>query len=350
MKKKQNTSSAFGTSLKGGFSETPPLKGGWGDVVFVLLLVGIFFTTPVFAALPPSPDAILITLSPEKPAPNTLVTATLSILSGGNGATTDIQWLVNGVSVRKGKGETSASFRTGKLGSKTVLTVKLSEAGEIVEKTINLSPASVLLVAESDGTAPPFYRGKTLFSYHGATRIVAIPFFGNAPSARANPKTLSYKWKIADRVPEGSSGVGRDTFSFYAKVPFRPTEITVEVESPDGSAVAEARITAEALAPAVVLYEDHPLYGALWNKALAKDTALKAPEIRVVAQPFFFNKADAGLLKYNWTLNSQKVGSPSDNSVVFRKENAEGSAGVRVEVTNPKAMFQFGDAKTTISF
>ncbi len=314
----------------------------------------IFFTlllaTPAFAELPPSPDAMVIQLSPEKPAPNTQVQATLSIVSGGNTSNTEIQWLVNDVSVRKGRGETSVSFRTGKLGTATKLTVKLSEGGESVEKTITLLPASVLLVVESEGTVPPFYRGKALFTFHGATRIAAIPFFANANGARVNPKTLSYKWKISDHVPEGTSGVGRDTFNFYAKVPFRPTEITVEVESPDGSAVAEGRITAEALAPQVVLYEDNPLYGTLWNKALASALVLKAPEIRVVAQPFFFNKSDAGLLQYNWTLNSQKVGLPSENSVVFRKENAEGSAGVRVEVTNPKAMFQFGDAKTTVNF
>ncbi|KKU60223.1 MAG: hypothetical protein UX81_C0002G0020 [Parcubacteria group bacterium GW2011_GWA2_47_12] len=279
----------------------------------ILPILIILLSTPAFAALPPSADAIQIILSPEKPGPNTLVQASLHILSGGGAAGVEVEWLVNGVSVRKGEGETSASFRTGNLGSKTVLTVKLSEAEEMIEKTINLSPASVLLVAESDGTAPPFYRGKTVFSYHGATRIAAIPFFANVSGARANPKTLKYTWRIADRVPEGSSGIGRDVFNFYAKVPFRPTEITVEVESPDGSAVAEARI-------------------------------------RVAAQPFFFNKADALALQYNWTLNNLKVGSQSDESVVFRKEGAEGSAGVGVEVTNPKAMFQFGEARTMITF
>ena len=316
-----------------------------------ILYIFIFLVaTPAFAALPPSADAILINLSPEKPGPNTLVQASLHILSGGSAADVEIQWLINGVSVRKGEGETSASFRTGNLGSKTVLTVKLSEAEEMIEKTINLSPASVLLVAESDGTAPPFYRGKTVFSYHGATRIAAIPFFANVSGARANPKTLKYTWRIADRVPEGSSGIGRDVFNFYAKVPFRPTEITVEVESPDGSAVAEARILAEATAPRVVLYEDNPLYGVLWNKALVRGVTLTAPEIRVAAQPFFFNKADALALQYNWTLNNLKVGSQSDESVVFRKEGAEGSAGVGVEVTNPKAMFQFGEARTMITF
>lgn len=317
----------------------------------VFLIIGaLIVATPSFAALPPSSDAVLITLSPEKPAPNTVVTATLSILSGGSASTLNIEWLVNNVSVRKGKGETSVSFRTGKLGAATKLTARLTEAEESVEKTLTILPASVLLVAESDGTAPPFYRGKSLFSYHGATRIAAIPFFAGANGARVNPKTLKYTWKIADRVPEGSSGVGRDTFMFYARVPFRPTEIEVGVETADGSAVADARITAEALAPQVVLYENNPLYGILWNKALASDTALTAPEIRVVAQPFFFNKADAPQLQYNWTLNSQKVGSPSNDSIVFRKENAEGNANIGIEMTNPKAMFQFGDAKTTISF
>lgn len=314
-------------------------------IFFMFLLVA-----PVFAALPPSSDAILITLSPEKPAPSTAVTATLSILSGGSASLLDIEWLVNGVSVRKGKGESSVSFRTGKLGVATKLTAKLSEGEEVIEKTLTILPASVLLVAESDSTVPPFYRGKALFTFHGAARIAAIPFFGSASRGRVNPKTLKYTWKIADHVPDGSSGIGRDTFNFYAHVPFRPTEITVEVETLDGSAVAEAHITAEALAPQVVLYEDNPLYGVLWNKALASDITLTAPEIRMVAQPFFFNKAEAPQLQYNWTLNSQKVGSPSDDSVVFRKENAEGSAGVGVSITNPKAMFQFGDAKTTVNF
>lgn len=317
----------------------------------VLATIGMLaLALPVFAALPPSPDAMVISLSPEKPAPNTSVTATLSILSGGSASSLDIEWLINGVAVRKGKGETSVSFRTGKLGAATKLTARLTEDGESIEKTLTILPASVLLVAESEGTVPPFYRGKSLFSFHGATRIAAIPFFANASGVRINPKTLKYTWKIADRVPEGSSGVGRDSFMFYARVPFRPTEIEVGVETPDGSAVAERRFLAEALAPAVVLYEDNPLYGVLWNKALASDTTLTAPEIRVVAQPFFFNKKDAPLLQYNWTLNSQKVGSPSDDSIVFRKENAEGSAFASVSITNPKAMFQFGDSKTTISF
>lgn len=317
----------------------------------VLATIGMLsLALPVFAALPPSPDAMVISLSPEKPAPNTAVTATLSILSGGSASSLDIEWLVNGVSVRKGKGETFVSFRTGKLGAATKLTALLTEAGESIEKILTILPASVLLIAESEGTVPPFYRGKSLFSFHGATRIAAIPFFAGANGSRINPKTLKYTWKIADRVPEGSSGIGRDTFNFYARVPFRPTEITVEVENADGSAVAEARILAEARAPQVVLYEDNPLYGVLWNKALAEDTTLASPEIRIIAKPFFFNKADAPQLQYNWTLNSQKVGSQSDDSIVFRKENAEGSAGVRIEVTNPKAMFQFGDARTTVNF
>lgn len=317
----------------------------------ILVTIGMFaLALPAFAALPPSPDAIVISLSPEKPAPNTAATATLSILSGGSASSLDIEWLVNNISTRKGKGEAFVSFRTGKLGATTKLTARLTEAGESIEKTLTILPASVLLIAESERTVSPFYRGKSLFSFHGATRIAAIPFFASTSGARVNPKTLKYTWKIADRVPEGSSGVGRDTFTFYARVPFRPTEITVEVENADGSAVAEGRFLAEARAPQVVLYEDNPLYGILWNKALASDIALTAPEIRVVAQPFFFNKTDAPQLQYNWTLNSQKVGSPSDNSIVFRKENVGGSAFVGVSITNPKAMFQFGDAKTMVNF
>ncbi len=315
----------------------------------IFFLIVFLAAMPAFAALPPSPDAVVITLSPEKPAPETAVQATLSVLSGGSAADMDIEWLVNGTSVRKGKGVSSVSFRTGKLGARTTLTARISEGEEMVEKVLVLSPASVVLVAESDGTVPPFYRGKTLFSYHGSTRIAAIPFFASANGARANPKTLNYTWRIADRVPEGSSGIGRDVFTFYAKVPFRPTEIEVEVATVDGSAIAEGRILAEAKAPEIVLYETHPLYGTLWNKALSELT-LVAPEVRVRAQPFFFNKNDAPFLKYDWTLSGKKVGIPSDDSVVFRKEGAEGTAGVNVEITNPRAMFQFGEARGVIHF
>ncbi len=315
-----------------------------------ILFLAFFIAATAFAALPPSPDALLISLSPERPAPETDVRATLSFLDGGSAADAEIEWRVNGTVVRKGKGVTAVSFRTGKLGVRTTLTVKVLDGNEAVEKTLVLAPASLVLVAESDGTVPPFYRGKSLFSYHGAMRIAAIPFFASANGARVNPKTLNYTWRIADRVPEGSSGVGRDVFTFYAKVPFRPTEVSVEVATADGSASAEGSILAEAKAPQVALYETHPLYGTLWNKALANNTILTAPEIRITAQPFFFNRADAPFLKYDWKLNAQKVGSPQDESVVFRKEGAEGVAGVAVEVTNPRAMFQFGEARGVIHF
>lgn len=316
-----------------------------------ILFITLFLVAlQAFAELPPSADLVLISLSPENPAPNTLVEASLSLLAGGNLSQMEVEWVVNGKSVSKGKGVASATFRTGAFGSVTTLIITLSEGGETISKALSLKPASVLLVSESDGTAPPFYRGKTLFTYHGSTRIAAIPFFAGAGGARMNPKTLSYTWRIADRVPENSSGVGRDSFMFYARTPFRPTEVTVTVSTPDGSAVAEGKIVAEALAPAVFFYEEHPLYGVLWNRALTTAKELVAPEMHVRAQPFFFNKNNASLLKYDWTQNYQKVGSPSDESIVFRNEGAEGEARIRVSVTNPNAMFQFGEAKTTLRF
>ena len=330
---------------------------GHGTMLALLLFVPAAFAScvliaaiPVFAALPPTPDSIAIQFSPENPGPNASVEAHASLSGGGSITEFDTKWSVNGAVAKTGKGIADVSFRTGKLGSATVLALTLAEGSESITKTITLRPASVVLVGESDSTTPPFYQGKALFTYHGSIRVAAIPFFGDGRGGRMNPKTLRYTWRIADHVPEGSSGVGRDVFLFYAKVPFRPTEIEVEVATLDGSAVAMGTFLTEAKEPRVFLYENHPLYGTLWNRALGSSLTLPAPEIRMVAQPFFFNTADAARLSYRWTQNSQPVGSPSDKSVVFRKEGAEGSANIKVEITNPNALFQFGDAQTMLTF
>jgi len=314
-------------------------------------LIGLIVPIFVFAALPPTTDSIIVSFSPENPAPNTFVEANISLLPG-TGAISEfnVEWKLNGKVVKDGRGEARYSFRTGKLGTATEIIITLSENGESISKTISLKPASVVLVGESDGTVPPFYKGKTLFSYHGSTRIAAIPFFVGADGKRISPKSLVYTWRIADRVPEGSSGVGRDTFTFYAKTPFRPTEIEVETATADGNVVAKNIFTAEARPANLALYEENPLYGVLWNKALSASVALSSPEMRINAEPFFFNKNDERLLNFKWTMNSNRIGSQTDKSITLRKENAAGEAFVDVEVTNPKAMFQFGEAKTTIQF
>jgi hypothetical protein len=179
--------------------------------------------------------------------------------------------------------------------------------------------------------------------------VVAVPFFVDAKGVRINPKSLVYTWRILDRVPEGSSGVGRDTFVWTARAPFRATEIEVEAATPDGEAVARAKIVARAAPAQALLYEAHPLYGMLWNRALSS-AKLMGEEMRLAVGSFFFNRRDEALLQYKWTQNSVPLVAAIGKSTAFRREGRSGRADIGVEVTNPSAMFQVGKARTVLEF
>ena len=110
--------------------------------------------------------------------------------------------------------------------------------------------------------------------------------------------------------------------------------------------------------PEIVLYENHPLYGILYNNALDEFVDLRSGEKEktLTAMPFFYgvdtpNQQD---LTYNWTIDSRVVIMPSnENDLTVRIPDGEGLSGnnaIYVEARNAKNLLQASYSQLFVRF
>jgi hypothetical protein len=298
-------------------------------------------------------DSIDFTITPENPKPGELVVATLDMY-GSDINLMDINWLLNGVTVQKGKGLRVYSFNAGKVGEKsTIEIIGQSPQGLTFSKKISFTPAEVNLLYEAKSYVPPFYKGKPSFPYQGSLRLVAIPNIINKSGNQVPKENLVYRWKEGSTVFNSASGYGRYIFDYKANTSLPKTsEITVEVFYPEESIVSSATIKAEPGGSKVIFYENDPEYGILLNKALNENIELSKEEIVISAIPLFFgtdSKNSFGL-KYKWVMGNTNIES-EESSVVLR--NTTGQSGqtiLNLKLSNTIDYFQSANNSLGIRF
>ena len=318
-----------------------------------LFITATFLLSPFIAtAQLPGVDLGNLTISPQNPGPNQLVTAKLnSNVTDLNRA--DITWSVNGQTVQNGKGMKVFTFTAGNLGTRTTLEVMMvSSEGYPWTQSITLSPAKVDLLVEALSYTPPFYRGKAYFPYQGQARVVAVPSFVDENGKQIPPERLVFKWKEGERNLVDSSGAGRNILIYKGSIPIRSKGVSVEVTSLDQQYVAEKTINVTPTEPKIVLYEDDPEYGVLYNRALSNPLSLNKEQLAIAAAPYYFNTSAIGniSLKYEWNLNGTPVGNGENSLVLHNPGGGGGTASLSLQLSNTVDYFQFASASLNINF
>src|SRR5579859_4924839 len=199
-------------------------------------------------------DPLQYTVSPQTPGPGQQVTIDVEGVGSFLGDST-ITWQQNGKTVAQGVGLHSYTFTTGALGSQTKIHVSVAtqSQGTFTHDFI-FTPSTVNLVWEADTTAPPFYRGKPLYSAGSTVKVVVFPTVvvnGSAVSSR----NLSFQWQRND-VPEPSeSGLGRNTFTFVGDQLQPSEDIAVDVYNGNAQ-VGHGEVVIQATDPTLVLYDN----------------------------------------------------------------------------------------------
>ncbi len=244
-----------------------------------------------------------ITFTPEFPGPNQTVTILVEDFSRDLNQV-EIVWTVNGKIVKKGFGERRLEVTTGNLGSVTNVGLNVGRATQ----NLSIRPAAVDLIWQADTYTPPFYKGKALHSNQDPLRVVAEPFFMNAQGVRLNPTTLTYRWFIDGKIQDRASGYGKKTFQYLPSILTKPYEVRVEVYSGDSSYKAASTVVIDDTQPEVLFYENHPLYGVLFNTALnGKSLILAEEEVSVIGVPLYFSKEQMAtdFITYSWGLKNR---------------------------------------------
>jgi hypothetical protein len=322
--------------------------------VFFLLVLFVFLPNlNINAQVGVASGDFNVEMSPSEPGPNQTVTVSLTSYVF-NIDTSRINWIVNGVSKKVGRGEKNFSFVTGGLGQSTTLKIVVDTVdGYSTEKTIRIKPAEVDLIWEAEGYTPAFYKGKALFSYQSKINFVAVPHIISASGVEISPKNLVYKWKNNGSVIESASGFGRNKYSLVGSVIARPLNISVEVSDLSGVSV-KAEAVVKPIDPIILLYEKNPLYGINFQKTLSATENLNDAEITVIGIPYFFGVQDlnSGELIYKWYINGIFTGNSADQNIeVFRrKEGTSGTSNISLSVEGLDKFLQTARGSFNLKF
>jgi hypothetical protein len=314
--------------------------------LFPLFIFGIF-SLNVHAQL----DDLTLRIDPLYPRQNSTVTATIESTSVDIDAAS-VYWTVDGKSFKKGTGIKSIQVKTGKAGSVTKIGVTVSGTQGTFTDSVTIRPADVSLVWKTDGYIPPFYKGKALQTYGSTFTVTAIPEFFTGAGVRMNPKSLIYTWKKNGTIDSTQSGYGKDSFkSDQSSFVRGEDEISVEVSTSADDISSGKTISIVPNIPETIFYENSPLYGIMYEKALKDIYYLKDEE--VVLHPVFYDlsiiNADGNFIT-QWYIDDQiATGFSNKREITIRKNNqAAGESTISLKAQHQKKIMQGADANIRI--
>jgi len=319
--------------------------------LFVIILV--LLACSVFGIQPTPTHAqnggLVVNVSPRQPGPFQNITITVEDYSR-NINSLNISWSLDGKVAQTGIGLKEYKLESGALG--TVNNVSINIGG--VVRTVSIRPALVDLLWQSDTYTPPFYAGKALHSNQDPITIVAEPFFLNSKKERLDPTKLIYDWEVDGKASGTDSGYGKKTLTITPSILIKPVEVEVIVSSTDGVYASSAMIVIPDTKPEIIAYENHPLYGIIFQRALNnKDFIMAGSEAKISAIPFFFSNQQkkSNKISYDWKLNNSAI-SEKKEEIVFRKPDnvRQGSSRISLTAKNSERFMQFSDVNFNISF
>jgi hypothetical protein len=313
------------------------------SIVFLIALIGMFLSPGSISAqsasdfsipslVPDVQEQISLDVEPRVPKPGDKVTVTLSAY-GTDLNQANITWTYNGKESLKGVGEKVFEFIASKVGTQnTIKATIVPTGGPTITKTFSFTPAEVDLLWEASTYTPPFYKGKALFTPQADVTFVALPNL-SANGSSINESQAVYKWKTDYRVEGDKSGAGKNTFKYTGPIILRPHLIQVEAYAQkDSSVKALNGVELIATDPQAYIYEDHPLYGILFNKTIYS-FEMNDREKKFVAYPLFFSTNNKNnRVTYQWNLNDSIITAPENQNYMGFRKTDQNSADVRVRV------------------
>lgn len=316
-----------------------------------ILTVLCIFAINTNAQIPAQIDGVSIQTNRTNPRPNQTVEVSVDSYNIDLNAAS-IVWMVNDKVQNQGVGLRRIDVLAPKIGKITKVTanIKSAQGGEI-SKTINISSGAVDIVWESDGYAPPFYKGKLPFAYENPVRLTAIPHLAKIDGKELDPKTLVYSWKLGGKYIENGQGYGKQSVLIDAGDIPKALEISVEVTNREQTLHTEGSIVLTPSEPSVSFYEEDSLYGILFNKALKDEITLKNSEMKIIAIPYGFNLKNMSN-SYTWMINDlEQPDLIKNRSIIIRtKGDIDGSSNINLDIRNENNILQGARGGFTVYF
>jgi len=317
------------------------------------LLTFIFFV-PVLAfaqGLPGVSNPVSIIMSPTNPAPGDTVTLTAESSSFDVNSAL-LVWKVNGAITSHGTGDKTISVFAGVLGKKTVIDLSAQVSGlGTFSDSITINPGTVDLIWEANTSVPPFYEGKALLGWGATFKVVAVPEISENGSI-ISPSNLVYTWSKNYSVDANQSGYGKNVYSDDGSINYTQGGdiIGVKIATKDGEASSQGSTTVSPVTPSLLLYEESPIYGILYNESLSQ-TTLSGDSVTLRAEPFFFSNISSIIGSLAWSMNGSAVPdfAGKQSLTLVRQDKNAGTSQIIASLQSQIATLQGAQGSVTIN-
>lgn len=295
--------------------------------------------------IPDLQTSVEIQAVPETPGPYSTVTLFAeNVLNKGAHSYT---WIVNGTVAVEGIGVDHTNVTMRGVGETTNITLRVyDENGALtseVSKTI--TPAELDLVWEGNTFVPPFYAGRPLPTGDSTVTVSAVPDL-RVGGARVAKDNLVYEWYINDAQAPYRTGYGLDSITITP--PFFDSVFSVSAVAKTRSGTPSVRnsISIAPRAPDIILYEQNPLLGTLFNKAITSAYALASDEVTLRLFPIF--AVDPTATTYTWKVNGSNVDPGTVARELTLRKTGSGSGRFTIEAAFATGQELFENAKRNI--
>lgn len=316
--------------------------------VFLISVAFVLFTQTAIAqsfdGLGDFGTPFTLSISPEHPAPYGRVSiSTVSSFLDLANATMVVT--ASGKRVYEGSVQPVA-VTLGGAGSVARVEVAITASGTTYRETLSIQPQDVVLIIEPVSSAPPLYPGKPLTPLGGDVRVVAVANLRSAGGVALDPGTLSYAWTVEGARIANASGIGKSAILVASPMQYRARDVSVAVANRDGSLVSGDTISLSSWEPSVRIYENDPLLGIRFDRALGNSYRITVAESTLYAAPFSL-PTTFGAPLLQWFLNGSPV--QTGNSITLRPTGS-GRGEASLSLTAASGGLATASANLSLSF
>jgi len=315
-------------------------------IIFTLFAIALLANGVLASTPQPYTSDFSINLSPKNPKANSVTKAGITSYTFDTN-TAHITWSVNNKIIKQGAGKKSVEFKTGNIGSITTLSVFIiTQDKQEIEKNIKIKIGEIDLLWQAMTYTPSFYKGRAKPLNESLIKIVAIP---HGLGAREN---LVYEWQRDYKNIPDASGSGKNSFTFTFSEIFNKETIKVKVSKPGENYFVEKQINIKAENPKILFYEEDPLLGIPFQKAIENTMSLAGKTETIIrAEPYFFKKNDLDSLSFNWLMNQKQMESFITPKVIGLSIPPEkGQATLQLEINNSQNFLESASASLKLNF
>lgn len=283
----------------------------------LFVVVGLFFSgVPTVLAQMFSGETIIqkahLEVDPRYPTPGEMVKVTL-LAPTVDMESSIVTWTVNGKVVQQSYAGKQLTVPAGEVGSTLSIRVTAeSPKGERVSADTSIRVSDATILWEGKTYTPVFFAGRALYTPGSEVTFSALPLVTDTSKHFYNKDDLIYVWRIKGNSMPLASGKGKHTVTLINKNEFLPFEIYLEIKDPQGNMRVSKKLSVPVSQPELQLYEDSPIVGIYYGRALGATFGVYSGESTVIAEPYYMSASSRvdPVLVYGWEVSGNEYSAP----------------------------------------